>query len=654
MHHFFKMAAIHIARAVEWRLRTVKPTSLEQQMLCIGGTNHDVIRKYHTWRFSCLLLATFFVWLDAAFTVVGLLEFIENAHYFNPFGISAFALEYVAELVLAAVVSVSLYLCVQNPHASVSVLGYGWIVSTVVPLFPLFIPLEYLVAKEVRGEYLTSTGGYSFPAKIAVVYGVYLIPVLLTIPAGVFGGAMRVRGLLRQGSLAGWCAVASSFLFFLASLATFVLLSQAPVDFTLIAGMALFIVAPFGVIVRRQAFTTRCLFDIDMHGLSTTMNTLGMIQLLGLVLMVVWMVRAAGQGPIEVLQFGCAYVARLLVVTLVCAGLVLDLVVSNATDMKVAFERNVMDQSLDMIDLFEEHSLVSSDSYAVGVPNSIVVSLAGVEARQNGNKVVEHNGSNWKPRRQKCRSTYLVRTSKARLPQEVQSVASSSSGSCWINTHCTKLSTPYRGTGAFHRGGVEPKHRLLLGNSTFAAETGAPDVEKDRAETLVECELESDRSDGSNLLSDLVVHNQSDIQELWQNRTDQPKAVLQRAQEDTSCIDLPVGYHVVQQCGVGGGRKEEKHYPENHPEESRYAPNSTHVNVGNPCDGRALLVDESQTMGTFDDDPVPDAVAIENVSSVESSTDSSSGISVGNGPDAPAFSCAKGACDPRTERGIDP
>lgn len=151
-------------------------------------------------------------------------------------------------------------ICWTRPRASRSILLTGWIASFLVPVAIALTPWSWWIIeppapdthtdKLVR-QYQRIAEGLAW----GYYYVVVLSPAVLALVPGVMRACIQVKMLLPEAILPGWFLVAAAPFNGLLVLVTFVALAQVAPSPLLLAGMVLWLAAPFVYVARARIYT---------------------------------------------------------------------------------------------------------------------------------------------------------------------------------------------------------------------------------------------------------------------------------------------------------------------------------------------------------------------------------------------------------------
>jgi hypothetical protein len=151
-------------------------------------------------------------------------------------------------------------ICWGRPRASRSILAAGWIASFLVPVAIALTPWSWwtieLPPPSTRGaqllhQYQRIAEGLAW----GYYYVVVLSPAVLALVPGVMRACIRVKTLLPEAILPGWFLVAAAPFNGLLVLVVFVALVQVAPSPLLLAGMVLWLAAPFVYLAQAHVYT---------------------------------------------------------------------------------------------------------------------------------------------------------------------------------------------------------------------------------------------------------------------------------------------------------------------------------------------------------------------------------------------------------------
>ena len=259
----------HVRRAFSWRTRFVRVTDTERSELVAAGVTEPHVQALAAWRRSALLLAFPVLLVAFALSVVAVMK--ENATQLTEFGS---VLEWVPTVSLALVPAAALYCVVKwtDLKTTSRVLLIAWVASIALPLLAALVPIDgWIDVSSLRAIVVAdSVSNGTDPTValaqldlnlllarvlLAVQYSVQLLPVLISIPAGVLKGALRAKALAPGSRFPGWFLVAVAPFYTLIVAIVFVLVDQLIGNGLLVLGVGLIAIVPLLFVVYRQTYT---------------------------------------------------------------------------------------------------------------------------------------------------------------------------------------------------------------------------------------------------------------------------------------------------------------------------------------------------------------------------------------------------------------
>lgn len=138
-----------------------------------------------------------------------------------------------------------------------------WIASIAIPLLAAIVPLEFIIDLDaIRAsaggdeDVLELLEGEIFSARLllAVGYAMTLLPIIISVPAGVLKGAVRVKTVFPAAVLPGWFLVAVAPFYSLFTVVVFVLIEQIVGNLLLVLGIGLLAFAPWLYVIHRKIY----------------------------------------------------------------------------------------------------------------------------------------------------------------------------------------------------------------------------------------------------------------------------------------------------------------------------------------------------------------------------------------------------------------
>lgn len=218
--------------------------------------------------------------------------------------------------------------CWTNFRLSSRILLAGWAFSFLVLMGFAFCPWEWFGEKEADLD----PENFSFQtlkmvardANEGVGYIAALLPAVLSLIPGIQKACLKVKMLLPESMLPGWFLVVAALFYSLLLLVIFIAFYQFAGETSMLAGMLLFIAAPFLYIVRANAFTWPLLTEEDIRGMKRSQQMITFATLLAGVLLLHFVltqelfgVRIIGLDaktalltPLDLVEFGVEIIGR--------------------------------------------------------------------------------------------------------------------------------------------------------------------------------------------------------------------------------------------------------------------------------------------------------------------------------------------------------
>lgn len=218
--------------------------------------------------------------------------------------------------------------CWTNFRLSSRILLVGWAFSFFILMAFAFCPWEWF------GEVETDLDPENFSfdtlkliardVKESVGYLAMLLPAVLSLIPGTQKACLKIKLLLPESVLPGWFLVAAAPFYSLLLLVIFIAFYQAAGETTMLAGMLLFIAAPFLYILRANVFTRPLLTEDDVRRMRGVQQMITGVTLLAGGLLLYFMltqelfgVRIVGLDaesslltPLDLVEFGVEIIGR--------------------------------------------------------------------------------------------------------------------------------------------------------------------------------------------------------------------------------------------------------------------------------------------------------------------------------------------------------
>lgn len=315
-----------------WRIRNVELNEKETTVVDENNVDNELMQKYMAWRHSMLIVSVPCVFLACIFSYVSILAGLD-LEAFNFLGSITLLMPIFAPSVSFISVCLGLYKW-GNYSQSARIVSTGWLVSLILPIWPGLIPIDYLL--KPGWEVVDPT----FRLYLAFSFTLQILPLVITVPSGVVRGALRIRCLLPESSLAGWFLVLAAPMIPLLVFSSLVSLSQLEGDAMLIIGTILLVVAPCIYLVLRRLYTDELLEHQQLH-LTYTQRSITVLSLIGVLLIGIWAIRLNIFPKFSTAaQFFLEFIARSLTTCLVCADVIFRVTIHQLQIDKKRREQN--------------------------------------------------------------------------------------------------------------------------------------------------------------------------------------------------------------------------------------------------------------------------------------------------------------------------
>jgi hypothetical protein len=270
---------LHLHRVIMWRLGKIELNLVEPKTLAAEHVENRLMQKLLVWRRSNMYVALPSLLFSAIFGLVSLkdLEF----SVFNGLGKLVLLMPVLSPSVSFISICLGVYWW-GNHNMSTRCVSYGWTTSLIMPLWPALLPIDYLIKSEFKQNIDASIRIY-----LGIAYSLQLLPLIVTVPAGLVKASLRIRGLLPESSLAGWFIVMVSPITPLMIFAAIVLLTQSFGDAILLVGTILLMVSPLLYVMRRKLYTDVLTPEQDLQ-LDWNQRFISLLSILGIILITIW------------------------------------------------------------------------------------------------------------------------------------------------------------------------------------------------------------------------------------------------------------------------------------------------------------------------------------------------------------------------------
>lgn len=273
----------------------VKPEPDEEAALARGGVTDATARKLAVWRRAMLFAAA----VPCAFAALfGLIDVIamekEQKEFYSTFGLFLF---YVRALAVFALPAAAVLGALAYDRLSSSCLWVliGGLVSFAVPIAVAFVPTDWLIDLKTSGQETVSEvearrtmGGM----RVGIDFYLLLVPTVFSLLPAVSRACIRLKLLMPESLVPGWGLVASTPLFVLLTLSTFVLLYHIAGNALLLLGLLLWIGAPLLYLLKFNLLTRPVTEPADRDALSKLSFAVLGTMMLGMLLLVIFLFTA--------------------------------------------------------------------------------------------------------------------------------------------------------------------------------------------------------------------------------------------------------------------------------------------------------------------------------------------------------------------------
>jgi hypothetical protein len=292
MPEWVKLAQVFLFRACTTDPGRVKPEASEDAALTRAGVMDATSRKLATWRRSMLFVAAVPCAFAALFGLIDVIAMDKNSkEFYSAFGLLLFYVRALAVFALPAA-AVLAALTYDRLATSVRWVLLGGLIAFVVPVAVAFVPTDWLMELKVTGsekvadvERARVIGGM----RVGVEFYLLLVPTVFSLLPAVSRACIRLKLLLPESLVPGWGLVASTPLFVLLTLSTFVLLYHIAGNALLLLGLLLWIGAPLLYLLKFDLLTRPITEPADRDGLSKLSFVVLGTMLLGILMLVVYM-----------------------------------------------------------------------------------------------------------------------------------------------------------------------------------------------------------------------------------------------------------------------------------------------------------------------------------------------------------------------------
>jgi hypothetical protein len=252
---------MHFKRAIDWNVSDVVLSPREKAQLDAAGVVEPRMQALLAWRRSTLLVSFPILVLGVVLSFIAAAK--QNSDDSSLTGIGKLV-EWLPSIALLLVpLGVLIVIGRWTELRSTSrALIICWALSIVVPLAAALLPIDVLIdvdslkAQATSADQLQEIEAIIFTGRIslAINYALTLLPVIITIPAGVIKGAGRVKFLFPAAALPGWFLVAVAPFYSLFLIVVFVLIDQIVGNVLLILGVGLLAFSPWLFVIKRRVY----------------------------------------------------------------------------------------------------------------------------------------------------------------------------------------------------------------------------------------------------------------------------------------------------------------------------------------------------------------------------------------------------------------
>lgn len=248
----YQLLQTHSWRMLEWMLVQIPPSTYETLKLeAVGIPCSSPLASYCVWRRTMLLAA----FPSLTFWGISSLHYLwgdmERYALITWFGKILIFLPIFAGLALVVGTAGALWHW-TDPVLSNRWIMVGWILSLGLPFIPGFVPVDFILSKELLADPATHQWYNNF---YAMVYMEALVPVYVSIPLGMVRASLRIRGLLPDNGLAGWILMVTLPFKMLLLTLGLAFASQMVGDVKVIVAMTLYMVGPIVYFWNRKLYT---------------------------------------------------------------------------------------------------------------------------------------------------------------------------------------------------------------------------------------------------------------------------------------------------------------------------------------------------------------------------------------------------------------
>jgi hypothetical protein len=248
--------ADHLRRGLDWDMNQVEVTPREREQLIEANVIGPRLQGLLAWRRSCLLIALPVLVLSVILSGKEAVD--TETEGFTSLGELWVWFPTIGLLLIPIGVLVATQKWTELRSTS-KVLVSCWVGSIALPLVAALIPIEFLIDTDLAREAAGSEEAFQFQLQsarvaLALSYALTLLPIIISVPAGVLRGAVRVKTVFPAAVLPGWFLVAVAPFYSLFMIVVFVLIEQIVGNLLLVLGVGLLAFAPWLFVIHRKVY----------------------------------------------------------------------------------------------------------------------------------------------------------------------------------------------------------------------------------------------------------------------------------------------------------------------------------------------------------------------------------------------------------------
>lgn len=273
----------HIINTFTFQIQNITPSINESSKLTKHNITNNTVQSYCTWRLSCLIIATPFIFIA---TILSLIDLNDNFSFLNGLGKLLQLIQRINNIFLFVGI---VYAIIEwsNITKSIMVIRIGWFISFILQLIPSFFSSDMIIKDNVL-DILGDYGISSYGTNIALSYIITLLPYIITFPNGAIQASLRIRWLLPTSSLASWILIITIPFYLILTITALVVIMQMIGNVCLFLGMILIVLAPLVYLFKRDILfemwtttdNTKELLIIKLHRIVIICTVIGYILLL--------------------------------------------------------------------------------------------------------------------------------------------------------------------------------------------------------------------------------------------------------------------------------------------------------------------------------------------------------------------------------------